>query len=60
MQHNETKYRVCWEIDIVASSPEDAARRALRIQRDPASTATVFDVHTDLASESVDLLEIDS
>lgn len=40
-------YRVYWEIDIDATSPEAAAREALAIQRDPASTATVFDVYTE-------------
>ncbi len=35
---------VTWEIDIDASSPEEAARKALKIQRDPESVATVFDV----------------
>lgn len=38
-------YRVKWEIDIFTeSNPEDAAREALRIQRNPESIATVFDV----------------
>ena len=37
-------YHVLWEIDIDADSPEDAAREALLIQRDPASSATVFGV----------------
>jgi hypothetical protein len=37
-------YRVTWTIDIDADGPYDAARRALQIQRDPASIATVFDV----------------
>ena len=37
-------YRVTWEIDIDANSPYEAASRALEIQRDPGSTATVFDV----------------
>ena len=36
-------YRVVWEIDIEANSPEEAARQALEIQRDPGSTAHVFD-----------------
>lgn len=38
-------FRVTWEIDIEADSPEDAAREALRIQRDTESIATVFDVN---------------
>lgn len=37
-------YRVAWEIDLEADSPEDAARQALEIQRDPNSTATAFKV----------------
>lgn len=37
-------YRVAWCIDIEAVSPEAAAREALRIQRDPESTATVFEI----------------
>lgn len=38
-------YRVTWEIDIEATDPETAARRALAIQRDPNSTATAFKVY---------------
>ncbi len=37
-------YHVHWEIDLVADSPREAAERALAIQRDPESIATVFDV----------------
>ena len=37
-------YRVVWEIDIDADSIEDAARKALEIQRDPESTATCFTI----------------
>ena len=37
-------YRVTWEIDIEAGSPLAAAKKALKIQRDPSSIATVFDV----------------
>lgn len=39
-----TTYRVVWEIDIEADDPRTAAREALRIQRDPRSIATVFNV----------------
>lgn len=39
-----TDYRVIWEIDIDADSPQEAATEALRIQRAPYSTATVFKV----------------
>ncbi len=40
----ERDYRVTWEMDIPATSPLEAARDALRIHRDPASIATVFQV----------------
>lgn len=35
-------YRVVWEIDIDAESFDEAARKALEIQRDPTSIATCF------------------
>ena len=38
------EYRVIWTIDLEADSPEDAARKALAIQRDPDSWATHFEV----------------
>ena len=38
------EYRVIWEIDIEADSPTKAAQKALEIQRDPQSIATVFTV----------------
>lgn len=37
-------YRVTWEIDIEAGSPQQAAKQALAIQRDPQSTATMFKI----------------
>lgn len=37
-------YKVKWVIDIDADSPVEAARKALAVQRDPESTATIFDV----------------
>lgn len=37
-------YVVSWHIDVEADSPEEAAREALRIQRDADSIATVFEV----------------
>jgi len=39
-----TDYVVTWVIDVDADSPEEAARKALDIQRDPESTANCFDV----------------
>jgi hypothetical protein len=38
------QFRVSWEIDIEAGTAEQAARQALAIQRDPESTATIFEV----------------
>ena len=40
----DKSFRVTWEIDIDASSPREAAEKALHIQRDVDSTATVFTV----------------
>jgi hypothetical protein len=40
----EKTYKVVWEIDIAADSPEEAARKALEYQRDRESLATVFNV----------------
>jgi hypothetical protein len=40
-------YRVTWEIDLSAKTPEDAAVMALAIHRDPTSIATVFAVTGD-------------
>ena len=37
-------YRVRWEINVDARSAKEAAREALRIQRDPGSEAIFFDV----------------
>ena len=37
-------YRVIWKIDIDAESFEEAARKALDIQRDPTSIATCFTI----------------
>lgn len=48
-----THYRVGWEIDIYADTPEDAARKALAIQRDPASIATQFNVRSADGGEPV-------
>lgn len=38
------EYRVMWEIDIEANSPEEAAFKARMIQLKPDSTAVVFNV----------------
>jgi len=39
------EYTVRWEIQLDAGSPEEAAFKALEVQRDPNSTANVFDVY---------------
>jgi hypothetical protein len=56
-----TTYSITWEIEIDAKTPEEAARKVLEIQRDPASIATVFDVYDnkDGNCTRVDLLEQD-
>ncbi|MEJ8639950.1 hypothetical protein [Streptomyces sp. MS2.AVA.5] len=46
---------VTWEIDLNAADPVDAARKALAIQRNAASWATVFTVHGDTQTATVDL-----
>lgn len=38
------EYLVTWEMTIEADTPEEAARKALEIHRDPESIATVFTV----------------
>lgn len=40
----EKTYRVSWEIDVTANSHKEAAKKALEIQRNPESIATVFKV----------------
>ncbi len=48
-----THYRIRWEIDVEAESPEAAALQAREIQLDNGSRATVFDVfQTDLRTPS--------
>jgi len=53
-------YHVVWELDIMSDSPRKAAEEALRVQRDPQSQATVFDVRefdTEDDSQQIDLSE---
>lgn len=53
-------YSIVWEIDVKADTPEEAARKALAIQRNPESIATVFDVYdAEGVATRVDLLAID-
>ena len=60
------KYRVIWMIDVDAKSPQEAASEALKIQRDPESIATSFDViipprypEVEVKIVTVDLEEVD-
>lgn len=38
-------YRVTWEIDILAATPEDAARQARKYQLDGSANVGYFTVH---------------
>lgn len=49
------EYHVTWGIDLNAADPVDAARKALAIQRNAASWATVFTVHGETPTAAVDL-----
>lgn len=60
VQPETKRYRVEWAIDIEAKTPREAAEIARKIQLDPDSLATVFDVtEHDTAGDAarVDLLE---
>lgn len=55
------EYLIEWTIEVEADSPEAAAREALKIQRDPSSTSTVFGVTGANPGDTItiDLYEID-
>lgn len=56
------EYLVEWTIELEADSPEEAARLALAIQRDPNSTATVFyvrEIKAHKAKRRVDVSALD-
>lgn len=58
--NEQHEFRVEWVIEITAGSSEEAARKALAIQRDPNSVATHFEVYTSEGLKNdVDLQEID-
>lgn len=42
------EYLIEWTIELDAESPEDAARAALAIMRDPDSQSTVFKVYDEI------------
>lgn len=46
-------YRVVWEIDVDADTPEDAALLAAEIMADPGSCGPVFEVRAESESEGV-------
>ncbi len=47
------EYLLHWRIDLEGYTPEEAAREALQIQRDPESVATFFDVQDKATGEIV-------
>ncbi len=51
------EFRVRWEIDVEADSPEEAALEALRIHRDPRSQATEFQV-TDQSTQQTTSIDL--
>ncbi len=51
------KYRVKWELDVEADSPEQAAHKALEVQRDPESMAAVFEVFN--GTKSLGMFDLD-
>ncbi len=53
------EYHVTWEIDVDAENEEDAARQALEMQRDPESSATVFDVYA-YPDGKVKMIDVDA
>jgi hypothetical protein len=56
------EYAVEWRIEVEAANPEEAARKALKIQRDKRSIATVFHVFGESIDDEtvIDLAEIDA
>ena len=52
------QYRITWEIDIDADTPQEAAKQARNVQLDPESSATVFDVWSEDGQQfHIDLME---
>lgn len=50
------RYFVQWEVEMDATSPQEAAESALKQMRDPASTATAFTVTESVSGEQGDLV----
>lgn len=55
-----TQYKVTWTVDIEAANTTDAALKALQMQRDEESTATVFEVAHGILTQTVDLAPKDA
>lgn len=55
IEEDTKDYLVRWQIEVDATSPKDAARKALEIQRDTDSIATVFDVVRNGIQVTIDL-----
>jgi len=50
------EFYIVWTINVSAESPKEAAKEALRIQRDVNSIATVFDVFNEGKMTHIDLI----
>ena len=48
----DRQFRVSWHIDVWAQDVQEAAEKALEIQRDPESTAVVFNVTDQVRAET--------
>jgi hypothetical protein len=57
VRERKVEFRVMWEIEIHADSPEEAAEQARALQLDPVMPATVFEVwdHTKQKMHRIDL-----
>lgn len=59
------EYKVCWEIDIEADSPDEAAAKARKLQLDSLAQVGAFDVrdgqgqwyHVDLTPDDDDVMQ---
>ena len=54
-----TEYLVTWQIDIEADTPEEAAREALKIQRDLDSEAKHFEVQEEKDGTHGEVVRVD-
>jgi hypothetical protein len=55
----EAEYRVSWTVDVSASSPEEAARKARAMQIKEDSIADVFEVASGDDVHRIDLSDLD-